>query len=309
MKALLIDWTLNCIDSGNDYIEPPLDMRNEISHIKSLPPLPGIAEKIMKLSSDPMADASKLADIIELDPFLTAQVIRWASSAFYGYAGKVSTVKIAITRVLGYQFVLNLALGLSALSPLKAPSNGVIGTHTFWIHALASTHLMKDLNEKLSTELKTEAQTVFSVALLHNIGFPLLGHQFIEKFNLLSELIETNPNLNPVKLETFSLGINHCELGTWLLKTWSMPSPIIDVVYHHHNPSYRGDNYQLNLLTYLNDMLLATINIGDGDQYGDYEQVLESLHLKEQDCNESIEKLENEIENIKNLVEMMNAPI
>ena len=303
-RAFLTDWTLNSIDACSDRVEPPLDIQKEISQIKSLPPLPGIADRIMKLSDDPMADSTKLAKIIELDPLLTAQVIRWASSALYGYAGKVSSVKIAITHVLGYQYVFNLVLGLSALSPLKAPSEGVIGITAFWTHALASTHLMKALNEKQLVEQQTEPQTVFSVALLHNIGFPLLGHQFRDKFWVLSKLIEANPELNPVKLESFSLGATHCELGSWLLKTWSMPHPIIDVVYNHHNPNYKGNNHQLNLLTYLNDILLAQLNIGVGFQNSEIEQVLETLQLTQENCDEALEKLNNELISIKALVDI-----
>ncbi len=306
-RVFLIDWNFKSIDSSTGEAEPLLNIQKEISKIKSLPPLPGIAARIMKLAADPMADSTKLAEIIELDPLLTAQVIRWASSALYGYAGKISSVKIAITHVLGYQYVFNLVLGLSALSPLKAPSEGVIGITAFWTHALASTHLMKALNEKQPVEQQTEPQTVFSVALLHNIGFPLLGHQFRDKFWGLSKLIEANPELNPVKLESFSLGATHCELGCWLLKTWLMPHPIIDVVYNHHNPHYRGENYQLNLLTYLNDILLAQLDIGDGYKNSDFEQVLETLHLSQHDCNEVLEKMEDKLTDIKALVDVCTA--
>ena len=131
MKQKLINWTFSCIDSKNALIDPPNDLRTAIGQIKELPPLPGVAAKIMKLAADPLADSKKLAAIVELDPLLTTQVIRWASSSLYGYKGKISSVQDAINRVLGYQFVFDLVLGLSALSPLKAPADGVIGTRCF----------------------------------------------------------------------------------------------------------------------------------------------------------------------------------
>jgi HD-like signal output (HDOD) protein len=304
MNPSLISWTFNCIEAKNNLMEPPVDMREAVSRIKALPPLPGIATRIMKLASDPLADTGKLAEIIELDPLLTTQVIRWASSALYGYKGKITSVQDATNRVLGYQFVFNLVLGLATLKPLKAPSEGVIGIRSFWTHALASTHLMNGLNKLLLHEHRIESQSVFLVALMHNIGHPLLGDQFIDKFRILSNLAQANPRLSLSKLEKFALGVDHCELGSWLLRTWSMPKPIIDVVYHHHNPHYRGENYRLNLLTYLNDSLLAQINIGDAQAKTNYEQVLEQLQLTQKDCNKLLEKLEGQLDDIKVLVQI-----
>lgn len=304
MTPSLINWTFSCINSKNLLIEPPSDLREVINHIKELPPLPGIAARIMKLAADPLADAKKLSEIIELDPLLTTQVIRWASSSLYGYNGKISSVQDAITRVLGYQFVFDLVLGLSALSPLKAPVEGIIGTRSFWTHALASTHLMSGLNDQLGNEHRFEPQTVFFVALMHNIGYPLLGDQFRDEFKILSNLAQANPSLSLAKLEKFAFGVDHSELGSWLLKTWNMPEVVIDVVYHHHNPHYRGNNYQLNLLTYLNDALLASINIGDGYGNKESEQVFEVLNLNSMDSTILLEKLENELDDIKKMVDI-----
>jgi len=304
MNPSLINWTFSCIDSSNALTEPPNDLRNTINHIKELPPLPGIAAKIMKLAADPLADNKKLAEIVELDPLLTTQVIRWASSSFYGYRGKISSVQDAINRVLGYQFVFDLVLGLSALSPLNAPADGIIGTRAFWTHALASTRLMGEINNYLPSEQQFEAQTVFFVALMHNIGFPLLGDQFKYEFNTLSHLAEANPDLSLPKLEKFAFGVDHCELGSWLLKTWNMPIEVIDVVYHHHNPFYRGKNYQLNLLTYLSDSLLASINIGDAHKNNVRDSVFKTFNLNPSVSSELLEKVESELDEIKSMVEI-----
>jgi len=302
MEPSLIDWTFKCIDSKNAPITPPIDLMAAVSQIKQLPPLPGIATRIMQLAADPLADVRKLAAIVELDPLLITQVIRWARSPLYGYKGKITSVHDAISHVLGYQFVFDLVLGLSALSPLKSPIEGIIGTRAFWTHALASTHLMSDLNKKLANEYRFETQTVFFVALMHNIGLPLLADQFIKEFKILSNLAEANPTLNLYPLEKFALGVDHAELGSWLLKTWNMPPEVVEVVYHHHNPYYRGNHYQLNLLTYLNDSLLARLNIGDTHETINLDQVMNELQLTPTDCDQSLEKLQSELDSIKAMV-------
>lgn len=305
MQSTLFNWTLNTINQQFNGFTPPLDMRESVSHIKVLPPLPGNALRIIELASDPLADAEKLAAIVELDPMLTMQIIRWASSPFYGNRGKINTVHDAIVRVLGFNFVLDLALGLSVLAPLKCPKEGVIGTRMFWTHALASTRLMKKLSDQLPSKEGVLPQEVFLAGLLHNIGFPLFGHQFPDQFKHLTSLIEINTNLATFNLESFALGVNHAEIGNWLMNAWSMPRVISTIVYHHHNPCYRGDHYRLNLLTYLNDCLLGQIGVGDGVNQECGEAVFLALELEQDDCQAALKQIQDEIENIQAMADAL----
>lgn len=291
MTPALINWTYNCIDQAASAVVPPLNLREEVRRVEALPPLPGMAARIMKLASDPLADAGKLASVVETDPLLTAQVLRWAGSALYGFDGHVNSVKDAIVKVLGYNFVFNLVLGLAALQPLKAPLEGKLGLRSFWTHALASTHLMKLMNDRLGSD-KQDESLVFMAALLHNIGFPLMGHLFIEQFRVLNNLCQVNSGLSLVKLEKFALGIGHDELGCLLLRTWGLPEALTEVVYHHHNPHYQGRYYYLNLLTYVNDQLLARIDIGDGHKHADLGESAQAMLLAPDDCDAMLQKIQ-----------------
>lgn len=298
MASSLLNWTLDNIDPKSKNFTPPMDMRDGITAIKALPPLPGSAVRLIKLMSDPRADARKLAEIIELDPLLTAQIIRWASSSLYGYRGKITSVEEAVVRVLGFNFVLDLALGLAVLAPLKAPKEGAVGTKMFWIQALAGSHLMKKLAEQMPPPSRPPQQEIFLAALLHNIGFPLLGHQFGAEFSYLSTLIKANPGLLIFNLENFAFGVNHAEIGAWLMKAWGMPRPIVDVVYHHHNPCYRGENHQLALLTYLSDCLLGQAGIGDAANQTCPDELWVTLQLDEALCGQILDSERSALEKL-----------
>jgi hypothetical protein len=65
MQAGLIGWTLNAVNQQLNGFTPPLDMRESVSSIKALPPLPGTAMRIVEMASDPHVDASELAKLIE----------------------------------------------------------------------------------------------------------------------------------------------------------------------------------------------------------------------------------------------------
>ncbi len=305
MEPHLINWTLKSISNPLDAFLPPAEMRQSISTIKELPPLPEVGRRVMSLASDPLSDAKKLAEVIELDPLLTTQVIRWAGSALYGYRGKIYSVQDAISRVLGYDYVLNLVMGLTALSPLKTPQEGPLGSTEQWRHALASSHLMLKLSQNIPLERRPDPKKIQLAALLHNIGFLLLGHQFPDEFHYLDKLTRANPGLPVIRIENFAFGTDHSQLGGWLMRTWSMPKPVIDVIHHHHNPSYRGDNHILNLLTYLNDTLLGRIGIGDATSQDYPSTVFEQLHLSEIKTENLLDDLSDNLQAIESMAETL----
>jgi HD-like signal output (HDOD) protein len=299
MNVNLLKWTQATINQEISDFLPPADLHQSISQIDKLPPFPATANRILQLASDPLADAKKLSEIIELDPLLAAQVIRWASSALYGFRGKISSVQDAIAKVLGFDFVFNLALSLAALAPLKSTTDGVIGSKSLWIQSLASSRLMMAIAEKIPAEKRPESQHIFLAGLMHNIGFILLGHQFSNEHAYLTELIRANPSLAINNIENFAFGYDHEQLGAWLMQTWDMPKPILDVVYHHHNPNYRGENHYLNLLVYLNDSMLGKIGIGDATHQLCPDSVFEQLGVKQTECEQQLNDLEQELEGIK----------
>lgn len=295
----------NTINPQLDNFTSPYDMRASIGQLQTLPPLPGIALRIMQLATDPTADAAKLTAIIELDPLLSAQVIRWARSPLYAYRRQITSVEEAINRVLGFDFIFNLAFGLSALAALNVPKDGPIGTRSFWIHAMASTRLMPMLSNQMPVEKRIPHVQLFLPALLHNIGYPLLGDQFPKEFSYLNSLILANPMISILDLEKIALGVDHNMLGAWLMRSWGMPKPVIDIVSHHHDANYSGDNCQLNLLTYLNDSLLGSLGIGDAQLQSYSDKLLTQLNLSTESIDQSLDKLNDMLENIVATADMI----
>ena len=85
-----------------------------------IPPLPQTAQKIIKLRVDPNASVDDITGLVETDPALAAQVVSWAASP-YAAPGKIRSVEDAIVRVLGFDLVINLALGLALGKSLSLP--------------------------------------------------------------------------------------------------------------------------------------------------------------------------------------------
>ena len=178
---------------------------------------------------------------------------------------------------------------------MNHPAAGPIGMRMFLIHALAGSELIKILAQKVPLALRPDLRNLSTVAMLHNIGFPLFADLFPLEFGHLSDFVTTNSQLPLKPIEQFLFGVTHCELGTWLLKSWLMPDVIIDVAFHHHNPYYRGRNYVHNLLTFISDSLLGRLDIGDGRYQFCTDEITQELSLDRETCEQALAIIEQKL--------------
>ena len=240
-------------------------IERRIEQVYELPPMPELARRILQLQSDPTSGAAQLANIVQLDPSLAAQVIRYASSAYYGYRGRINNIQDAINRVLGYDLVLNLALGLAAGRSFRIPDEGPLGLSRFWEHAMVSAVLAQKIGSRVPDGRRPRAGLSYLCGLLHDFGVLLLGHLFLPEFQLLNKFAAANPDKTLTELEGRLLGMGgardllamgHARIGAWLMEAWRMPEPIVVTLLEHHNPDYRGD-YEVPVhLVQLSDFLL-----------------------------------------------------
>jgi len=244
-------------------------VEQRIEQVYELPPMPELGRRILELQADPNAGARELANIVQLDPSLAAQVIRYASSSYYGYTGRITNIQEAISRVLGYDMVMNLAIGLSAGRSFCIPERGPLGLKSFWEHAVISAVLVQRLGAAMPVAARPDPAQCYLCGLLHDFGILLLGHLFPPEFQLLNKLAQANPKQTVAELESRLLGMGearemiamgHARIGAWLMEAWRMPDSLRITLLEHHNAQYRGD-YELQVhLVQLSDFLL---------QYGD----------------------------------------
>ena len=243
--------------------EPLLDIRNRIRRLEKLPPMPEMTQKVLRLSANPDADVKELVDVVELDPSLASQVMRYASSPFFSYQGKVESVHTAITRVLGFNTVMNLALGTTAARPFKIARNVPLGLDAFWRHAVYSAALVQALSSAVPKEIRPPAGLAYLAGLLHNFGHLLLGHLFKQEFLILNKFVTKYPDKPVDLIEHRVLGTDHGMIGAWLMEAWQLPEEIVIAVREHHNENYQEVHAVYPQLAFLADRLLKAYNIGD----------------------------------------------
>ncbi len=216
-----------------------LRIRQRLEETLEIPPMPETARQILRLRTDPEARVETLAAVIERDPALNAQVICWASSPFYGSTG-VHSVEDAIMRVLGFDMVLNMALGLSLGHSLSLPQDGPCGLAPYWEQAAQTAQSALALVQLMPRHFRLQGSKAYLCGLLHNFGQLISAHLFPGHFSMVCRHIEANPHLDVETIERQLLGVTRHQLAAWLLQHWHMGAEIITALRYQNCPDLAG---------------------------------------------------------------------
>lgn len=285
----------------------PARVKRDIEEFHELPALPATAAQILQLAANPLANARQLAEIIEQDPSLSAQVLRYANSSLYGYAGSINNLQTAIARVLGFEYVLNLALGFSIGKALRIPEDGPFGLDAFWRHSVYAARLVERLALRLPVKQRAARGTAYLAGLLQNLGRLVLGHTFQPEFFILNRFAQANPDMPTCELERHVLGVTHDQIGAWLMEAWGLPEELVVAVRYHHDEGYWDRHAKYSQLVLIANRALALHGLGETDAEGIPEFSLEMLGLTEQQVLEETQHLFDNKEDFEEMARRLAA--
>ena len=266
----------------------PKRIHQRVEETMDLPAMPSIAQEVMRLRVDPNAGAMELAQVVEQDPSLAAQVISWASSPYYGYQGS-------------FDLVLNLALGISVGKSLNVTNDGPLGLKAYWKQSVYNATLSEKLTGFIQGRVRPQRGLVYLSGLLHNFGQLLLGHLFPPQFYLINHYVAMNPHIPLADIENYLLSTNHLQIGSWLMTNWNMPEELITAVRHHHSEDIYHDHATYANLVLISNRLLKRIGVGDASQTLLPEAILDSLGIQEEDAFKALDLIvsdERELDSI-----------
>lgn len=298
----------NDLQEINQAIEKFTSLRinQRLEDTLELPPLPQSAQDIIKLRSDPEAGSDELADIIERDPSLAAQVVSWASSSFYNAPGKVKSVHDAIVRVLGFDMVMNLAMGLALGRTLKVPDDESKGYMPYWHQAMWIALGTTALISKIEPSDRPSFGLSYLSGLLHNFGYLVLAHVFPPHFMLICRYADANPHVDSAYIEHFLLGITREQIGSQLMSVWNMPEEVTTALRHQKNEAFDGEFSEYSNILNLTHHLLVEAGILAGAGTIIDDGIYERLHLKKEDADAAIAKLLENQEEVAGVAGMMS---
>ena len=192
--------------------------------------LPSPAPVVLRLyEAIESGGAEDIARIVEADPALTVRLLRLANSAFYGPL-PVTTVRDAIIRV-GTMDVAALGLASEVMRIFRGIPKGQFSMADFWEHSLWTACYSEAL---APSGAHRQSVPMWLCGLLHDIGKLLLARNAPAEYAQVLDNVSMGVMLSDAETET--LGFTHAQAGAELLKTWRLPTTLVEATMRHHEP-------------------------------------------------------------------------
>lgn len=208
--------------------------------------------EIIKILTDSELNVKSLADIINRDHSLTANILALANSPIYGFSKKISTIEMAIS-ILGLNTIKDLVIGFSIINSTLEDKDRYFIADAFNKHSYLCGYVAQLLANDFEYPVKNEA---FVAGLLHDIGIAIIHRYLNNEFSLISEL-KFYRKLNQTKAEKLILGKTHCEVGAEVASKWYFPQSLIEAIKYHHSPSEENSNKKLVAIVHLADFIAS----------------------------------------------------
>jgi len=283
-----------------------LRIQQRLEDTLELPPLPETAQRTIHLRVNPNAVMGDLVDIIESDPSLAAQIVSWASSSFYAAAGQVRSVHDAVSRVLGFDMVMNLAMGLSLGRALKPPQDHPDGYVDYWQQAIWQAQSAGILASMMPRGERPMFGLAYLAGLLHNFGYLLLAQVFPPHFKLVCRSLEVNAVIDSSVTEHYLLGITREQIAAQLMENWGMPDEVTLAIRYQKNRDYQGAHSVYARLLWLGRQLLTARGVAMGASEPIGQEVYDELGLNRELVEEQFDELVARKDNVMAMAGMMN---
>lgn len=207
-----------------------------VDSIEDLTSFPPLAHRALAIATDDAAGVDDLIELVQYDPAVTSNCLKLCNSSYYGLSEKVSSLKQALV-LLGMGNVIRILLTNCIKLPEYDQAHRGYGLHEgdLWRHSVSSAVLSGRLSA--STGARADA-SLFTAALLHDVGKLALNRFMEERFRELCELIRNRSTLIQAEKEIF--GIHHAELGGMIAAAWNFPEVLVHSIRYHHEPMDEG---------------------------------------------------------------------
>ncbi len=214
-----------------------------IGDINRLPSLPTIYQELNAAIADETATTQDIADIFGRDMVLTAKLLQWVNSPYFGLNRKISSLTEAIN-MIGVRKLNSLVLSVHVKMAFPVSNPAMEHCMNYLWQNAAKVADLACLIAKSEQQPEDRPHQAYLAGLMHNLGLLIFLSQDGEALKQLMTQVK-NTKTPVSELETAIFGFNRCEAAAYVLSLWKIPPRIIEAILLQKKPSetdYDGVN-------------------------------------------------------------------
>ena len=272
-----------------------------VEKIEALEPIPPVAHQLLELAEDPDSNVSQIAQIIQHDPSLTANVLRMVNSAYFGLTIRIESVQTAIS-LLGLRQIVDLVLMQAAGQHLNRTLAGYgLQQGELWKQSVASALTARELAK---THQAPRKQLIFTASLLKDLGKVVADSSIAGSMKAITALLQEG-SCSFEEAEASILGISHTEVGAMVARKWNFTHDLVYIIRHHHLTDASARSHMETVIVYVADMVSMMVGAGggvDGLAYRFHNEAMELLGLNEEDLYGIVEAYQHHLKTAQRLM-------
>lgn len=220
-----------------------MDLQHVIREIVKIPPTPQVLPKLQRLLRQPDSDPSDIVKVLKVDVSITAQVLKFANSSYFGLAAPVQGLDEAVY-IMGFREIFKI-VSVAAAKDVLAGALAFYNTREGEVleNSIAAAQIMTAVSEANGMG---GLESYYTTGLLHAIGMIVIN-QYFHNRGLSAfgghEGLEGPLEEASLEEERALFGFDHAEAGAALLESWKFSEEIaIPIRYQYSpesSPSYR----------------------------------------------------------------------
>ncbi len=236
-----------------------LQQESVLSGLKSLPAAPLVLARVLSLADDPKAGGKELIEAIEVDPGVTANLLRVCNSPAFAARRELSSLDDAVMRV-GLRTVIQFVTMQQMQPILNGACDGYgLAPGDLWRHSVATALACRLLAQRVG---HAQVSLAFTGGLLHDVGKIALDVFLKPAYQEVRQRVEQGFTFKEAEAEV--LGVEHAALGARIAEQWSFPAALAAMIRYHHEPHEATSFQDLCALVHLGDALAHWLGIGLG---------------------------------------------
>jgi HD-like signal output (HDOD) protein len=234
-----------------------MEIRDEIRSLTDLPAMPEAHNKLLMLLSKPDTDVdlSQVARTLELDPALSARVMRTCKSAYFGFQGNMMKQALAFLGVEEVRQIVQSAVIYNVFGDEESGVGDRMSMQDLWKHSLGVGLAMELLGKA------DKNKTHFLLGVLHDLGKAVFKIRFPQHFEAVMDMVEKE-DVSMLAAEKELLGITHAECGGELAMHWDLPGEVRTAIASHHSPAQTSQHRRLAAMVHVCDIAVRMMEIG-----------------------------------------------
>ncbi|MGI9213761.1 MAG: HDOD domain-containing protein, partial [Methylococcaceae bacterium] len=230
-------------------IEAKLQATRDVLKSVHLPIQPAVVTELVKLTNNPNVGTDRVGKELKKEPLLVAKVLKIINSPAFGLRHKVQSIEQAVS-FMGISMFQKAVLA-SAMRDVFAVGQDPRDAMMFWNHSEIVASACELIATKRFPQLTMQA---YLSGLFHDCAVPLLGSKFPDYQPLVEMAMDYKNEV--LEIEEAETGTNHCLLGYFFAKSWSLPESVCQTILHHHDENF--DDLEDTTVQVLNSVLLTS---------------------------------------------------